>query len=372
MSPPLTTTTSVMREMVGSARGATVSRDRLSDTLTEDDLRRFYQLMALAKAIDEKAWTLHRQGRISFVAPVRGHEAGQVGSACALRAGHDIIFTYYRDIAVGLSVGMDPLDLFMSLYAKPTPVNGSSRHLPWHLCHPQLRLMPTTSVVATQIPQAAGAALAAKLKNEDVVTIVYFGDGATSEGDFHEAMNWAGVHQLPLVFFCENNGYAISTPLSRQMSVATVADRAKGYGMEGVIVDGNDPVAVYDVTAAALKKARDGGGPTLIDAHLRRLRAHSSDDDNHRYMTAEQIEELAKHDPVLEYRARLIRQGVHTEESAAAVDAANKALIEQAVITTEAVPEPKAEDLLSEVFAASGPEPYSSNGKNDPGKSSTS
>ncbi|MGH2365202.1 MAG: thiamine pyrophosphate-dependent dehydrogenase E1 component subunit alpha [Chloroflexota bacterium] len=341
----------VVDQMASSAPAAAITQQRdTASSLTEDDLRRLYQLMALAKACDEKAWTLHRQGRISFVAPCRGHEAAQVGSAYALRPGHDVVFTYYRDIAVGLTLGMDLPNMFLSLFGKEALINGGSRHMPWHLCHTELKLMPATSVVATQIPQAAGAALAAKYRHEDAVTIVYFGDGATSEGDFHEALNWAAIHRLPLVFLCENNGYAISTPVSRQMSVTSVADRAAGYGVPGHIVDGSDPLAVYQATAEAVARARQGGGPTLLDAHMRRLRAHTSDDDNRRYMSPEQIEELRKHDPVDEYRQKLLRKGVLSPEAAQHLDDTIRRDIDQAVEMAEAAPEPDVHSLATEVF----------------------
>ncbi|MBV9119580.1 MAG: thiamine pyrophosphate-dependent dehydrogenase E1 component subunit alpha [Chloroflexi bacterium] len=312
--------------------------------------------MSLTRTVDEKAWTLNRQGKISFVASCRGHEAAQVGSAYALRAGQDVVFTYYRDIGVALTLGMDPCDLFYSSWGKPAIANGSSRHLPWHLIHDKLRLMPVTSVVASQIPQAAGAALASKIKREDVVTIVYFGDGATSEGDFHEGLNWAGVHKLPCVFFCQNNGYAISVPAARQMPVVNVADRAAAYGFEGVIVDGSDPVAVYGATAAAVNKARRGGGPTLIEAKLRRLRPHSSDDDDRRYLSEDERAALQRHDPMDAFRQKLQRTGVLTESAMSEIDAELKARVDACVAEVEAAPEARAEDILRHVFAESEPE----------------
>jgi 2-oxoisovalerate dehydrogenase E1 component alpha subunit len=307
--------------------------------------------MALTRAIDDKAWTLNRQGKLPFVASCRGHEAAQIGSALALRAGHDIVFTYYRDIGVALTLGMNPAHLFYSSYAKPVPVNGSSRHLPWHLIQKDLKLMPVTSVVGTQIPQAAGAALASKLRHEDAVTIVYFGDGATSEGDFHEGMNWAGVHKLPLIFFCQNNGYAISIPAARQMPVVNVADRAVAYGFEGVIVDGSDPEEVYRATATAADKARAGGGPTLIEAKLRRLRPHSSDDDDRRYLSPEEREALHRHDPMDAFRQRLLRAGVLDDAGMERVDAEVKEAAERAAVEGENAPEAKAENILDHLFA---------------------
>jgi 2-oxoisovalerate dehydrogenase E1 component alpha subunit len=340
---------SVMREMVlgPQTRGA---KEAPSPDLSEDDLRRLYRLMALTRAVDDKAWTLNRQGRLPFVASCRGHEAAQVGSAFALRAGHDIVFTYYRDIGVALTLGMEPRDLFFSSFGKPTPVNGSSRHLPWHLIHRDLKHMPVTSVVGTQIPQASGAALASKLRGADEVTIVYFGDGATSEGDFHEGMNWAGVHKLPIVFFCQNNGYAISVPAARQMGVVNVAERARAYGFEGVTIDGSDPEEVYRATRIAVDKARSGGGPTLVEAKLRRLRPHSSDDDDRRYLSEDERQALQRHDPMDAFRTSLRRRRVLDEAAMAAIDAEVKELIEQAAAEAENAPEARPDDILRHVF----------------------
>jgi TPP-dependent pyruvate/acetoin dehydrogenase alpha subunit len=340
-----------MREMVvGPHRGQAATREPSTPDLSEDDLRRLYRLMALTRAVDEKAWTLNRQGRLPFVASCRGHEAAQVGSAFALRPGHDVVFTYYRDIGVALTLGMQPRDLFFSSFGKPTPVNGSSRHLPWHLIHKELKLMPVTSVVGTQIPQAAGAALASKLRGEDAVTIVYFGDGATSEGDFHEGMNWAGIHKLPVIFFCQNNGYAISIPVARQMPVVNVADRATAYGFEGVTIDGSDPEEVFRATRLAVDKARSGGGPTLIEAKLRRLRPHSSDDDDRRYLSEEEREALQRHDPMDAFRQSLLRRRVLDEAGMAAVDGEVKALAEEAASEAEHAPDARAEDILKHLF----------------------
>jgi 2-oxoisovalerate dehydrogenase E1 component alpha subunit len=341
-----------MREMVvGPEPAPSPTKEPASPDLSEDDLRRIYRLMVLTRAVDDKTWNLNRQGRISFVAGCRGHEAAQVASAYALRPGHDIVFTYYRDIGVALTLGMDPKYLFASSYGKPSPINGSSRHLPWHLVDAELRLMPVTSVVGSQIPQAAGAALAAKLKREDVVTIVYFGDGATSEGDFHEGMNWAGIHKLPLVFFCQNNGYAISVPVARQMPVVKVADRAVAYGIEGVTINGSDPEEVFRATKAAVDKARKGGGPTLVEAKIRRLRPHSSDDDDRRYLTEEERTALQRHDPLDGFRQRLLRERVLDEAAMLAIDAEMKHHVDKAVDEVEAMPEARAEDILKHLFA---------------------
>src|SRR5262249_52972485 len=197
--------------------------------------------MALARALDERMWTISRQGKAPFVTPVRGHEAVQVGSAQALRAGVDWVVTYYRDWAVALTLGVTPYDCLLSLLGKRDDPFSGGRQLPGHFSVPALRLLSPSSAVATQIPHAVGLGLAASLRGEQAVAIVYFGDGATSEGDFHEAASFAGVHRLPVVFLCENNQYAISVPLPRQIPTPTVAERAAAYGFPGVRVDGNDP-----------------------------------------------------------------------------------------------------------------------------------
>ena len=176
------------------------------------------------------------------------------------------------------------------------PFSGA-RQFPTHGTYSKYGIVNLSNVVGTQVPQAAGVALASKMRGEDTVTIVYFGDGATSSGDCHEGMNFAGIHKLPVIFFCENNGYAISVPLAKQMAVANVADRAEAYGMPGVTIDGCDIAAVYEATAEAAARARTGEGPTLIEARVERYLPHTSDDDDRRYRSLDEIKEARKRDP---------------------------------------------------------------------------
>ena len=180
-----------------------------------------------------------------------------------------------------VGLGMTPADIMRGFMARDGEPLSGARQFPTHGAHAELKLVNLSNVVGTQIPQAVGAALASKLRGDDAVTIVYFGDGASSVGDCHEAMNFAAIHRLPVIFFCENNGYAISVPLSAQMAVASVASRAQGYGMPGVVVDGTDAAAVYEAAFAAAARARSGGGPTLIEAMVERYLPHTSDDDDH-------------------------------------------------------------------------------------------
>ena len=182
-----------------------------------------YEWMLLTRSLDERIWRLNRQGKVPFAIPARGQEAAQVGSACALRRGTDVALPYPRDLGVVLVLGMTPLEVLLSAFARAADPSSGGRQLPLHWGHAGLRIMSSSSPVGTQIPQAAGIALAARLRGEDSVTAVYFGDGATSKGDFHEGMNFAAIHRLSVIFFCQNNGYATSVPQSLQMAIPDVA-----------------------------------------------------------------------------------------------------------------------------------------------------
>ena len=208
-------------------------------------------------------------------------------------------------------------------------------------------------MVATQIPQAVGAALATKMRGEDTVVITYFGDGGSSAGDCHEAMNFGGIHKLPVIFFCENNKYAISVPQSKQMAVENVASRAEGYGMPGVAVDGCDIVAVYDATHEAAKRARAGEGPTLIEAKVERYLPHTSDDDDRLYRAREDIEEARKQDPLKILKEQLLSLGVLTEELDTEFHDAARREVNEATDVVEATPYPGTEDFYEHVYASS-------------------
>jgi 2-oxoisovalerate dehydrogenase E1 component alpha subunit len=207
-----------------------------------------------------------------------------------------------------------------------------------------------SNVVGTQIPQAVGSALASKMRGEDAVTIVYFGDGASSVGDCHEAMNFAAVHKLPVIFLCENNRYAISVPLSKQMAVDSVASRAEGYGMPGMVVDGTDIAAVYEATSEAAVRARSGGGPTIVEAMVERYLPHTSDDDDSLYRSREDIEEARKRDPVRLLHEQLLAQGILTEDEDARIRDAAKREINEATDLVEAAPYPDTGDFFEHVY----------------------
>jgi len=322
--------------------------------LTEGDLVEMYYKVVLSRALSARMWILNRMGRAPFAITCDGHEAAQVASAFTLKPGKDWVVPYYRDMGVVLAVGMTPRDLMLGFLAKAADPSSGGRQMPSHFGHAKLRIVSGSSPVATQIPHAVGIALASKLRGEKDATIVYFGDGATSKGDFHEALNFAGVHRLPVVFFCENNGYAISVPLKKQMAIAHVSQRAAGYGFPGVTVDGNDPLAVYAASKEALQRARGGEGPTLIEAVVQRLVPHSSDDDQRRYRSAEEIEASKAADPVPQFKAYLEEQGLLTAEQNEEINKRVAKEVDDATDFAEKSPYPQPEDAVTRVYGSEG------------------
>jgi 2-oxoisovalerate dehydrogenase E1 component alpha subunit len=306
--------------------------------------------MLLARSIDEREWLLNRQGKIPFVVSCQGQEATQVGLGLALRPGVDHTFPYYRDLGLVLALGMTPYEIFLNLFAKADDPNSGGRQMPNHWAHSELRIYSHSSPVANQIPHAAGVALANRLLGQDVVTLVTFGEGATSKGDFHEGLNFAGIHKLPVVFVCENNRYAISVPQVKQMAIENVADRAAGYGMHGEVVDGQDVVAVYEATKRAAQRARSGGGPTLLEAKTYRLVPHTSDDDDRRYRAREEVTEWKKRDPLVLFHQQLVEQGLWDQARDQALRQELLQQITEAQRAAEAAPDPRPEQALRHVF----------------------
>ena len=319
--------------------------------LADDDLLEMYRQMVLTRTLDERIWMLNRQGKAAIVASSQGHEAGQIGSVRAMDKSKDQFYIYYRDLAVMLTLGMTPVEIMAGFLAKSGEPMSGARQFPTHGAYPELGIVNLSNVVGTQIPQAVGAALANKMRGEDGVVITYFGDGASSVGDCHEAMNFAAVHRLPVIFFCENNGYAISVPLSGQMAVDGVATRAAGYGMPGVEIDGCDIIAVHEATAIAAARARSGEGPTLIEARVERYLPHTSDDDDTRYRPREEIAEARKRDPLTIFAAQLRQTGLLTDELDERLRAAARAAVNRATDEVESAPYPGVEDFYERVYA---------------------
>jgi 2-oxoisovalerate dehydrogenase E1 component alpha subunit len=319
--------------------------------LTDADLVAMFRTLALARAVDERMWILNRAGRIPFVISGQGHEGAQVGLAWPLRRGHDWIAPFYRSIATCLAFGMTPRDLMLAQYAKASDPGSAGRQMPGHYGSPEHHLVSVSSPVATQILHAVGIALAAKIRRLDQVAVAIMGEGSSNQGDVHEALNFAAIHRLPFVFIVENNGYAISVPAEKELSVRDVAMRAPGYGIPGVVVDGTDVLACYAAGREAVEQARSGGGPTLIEAKVTRLTAHSSDDQQTKYRTEDDLAEGRAHDPLPIFRARLREAGVLTPDLETALAAEIAALVEDATDFAEAEPDPDPATGMDFVYA---------------------
>ncbi|MFN4213658.1 thiamine pyrophosphate-dependent dehydrogenase E1 component subunit alpha [Exiguobacterium sp.] len=318
--------------------------------LSKQDLMAMFETMVRARKIDERMWKLNRAGKIPFVVSCQGQEAAQVGAAFALEKGTDYILPYYRDVAVVLHFGQTARDLMLSAFAKAEDPNSGGRQMPGHFGSKQHRIVTGSSPVTTQVPHAVGVALAAKLKKEELVTFVSFGEGSSNQGDFHEGANFAGVHKLPVILFCENNKYAISVPLSKQLACERVSDRAKGYGMPGVTVDGTDPIAVYAAVKEARARALRGEGPTLIEAEVERLVPHSSDDDDKAYRSVEELANLKHRDGNQLFRARLIEDGVATEEELASIESSVDTEVNEATAYADKAPYASPESTMDHVY----------------------
>jgi 2-oxoisovalerate dehydrogenase E1 component alpha subunit len=285
-------------------------KDKHTDLgLKEEDLVEMYRIMLLARYCDERQWALNRQGKAPFVVPVSGHEGAQVGSAWAFERGKDVFCPYYRDLALALVAGFTPKDVFCGLFGKKDDPSSGGRQMPAHWGARDRNIITGSSPIATQCLHAAGIALGKKLKKEDAVVGTWFGEGGTSEGDWHGAMNFAGIHDLPLIFVCENNQYAISVHESKQVA-GRVFERAKGYGMPGVEGDGNDVLLSYKLTKEAVDRARAGEGPSLIELRTYRFYSHTSDDDDRTYRSREEVDEWRKKDPVLKFEEYLKGVGI--------------------------------------------------------------
>lgn len=318
--------------------------------LSDDTVLEMYETMLLARRIDERMWLLNRAGKIPFVVSCQGQEAAQVGAAFALDRTKDYILPYYRDLAVVLAFGMTAKEIMLSAFAKAEDPNSGGRQMPNHFSQRKNRIVTGSSPVTTQVPHAAGIALAAKMEKKDFVTFTTFGEGSSNQGDFHEGLNFAGVHKLPVIFMCENNKYAISVPIEKQLACKRVSDRAIGYGMPEVTVDGNDIFAVYEAIKNAADRARNGEGPSLIEAVSYRLTPHSSDDDDRTYRTVEEVEEAKKKDCLYTLKTYLMDAGILTVEKDEQLESKIKNIIDEATEYAEKAPYAEPEYALKFVY----------------------
>jgi 2-oxoisovalerate dehydrogenase E1 component len=323
-------------------------RDHKALGLEDSDLIDMYRTMVTARRVDERMWALNRQGRVPFVVSVSGHEACQVGAAFALDPERDWSLPYYRDIAFNLAMGVTPYDMFLGVFSKAADPASGGRQMPNHWSEPDLHIFTHSSVIATQFPHACGIAHRLKATGSDGVVAVMSGEGATSEGDWHEAMNFAGIHALPLIFLVENNLYAISVPVDEEIA-GSVSARAAGYGMPGLAIDGNDVLAVYGAMSTAVERARSGGGPTLVEAKTYRYNPHTSDDDDKLYRSASEVEWWRRRDPISVLHQYLVESRLLGEGTEASIDEEVARLIADAVAAADAADDPT--DPLAYVYA---------------------
>ena len=319
--------------------------------LSDADLIEMYRYVALARAVDERMWILNRAGRIPFVISGQGHEGAQVGIAWAFERGHDWIAPFYRSIATCLTFGMSARDIMTAQYATANDPSSGGRQMPGHYGSHEHNLVSVSSPVATQLLHAVGIALAAKIRKTGQVAMTSMGEGSSNQGDVHEGLNFAAIHKLPFVFVVENNGYAISVPAAMEVSVEDVADRASGYGIPGVVVDGADVLACYAAARDAVARARAGDGPSLIEAKVTRLTGHSSDDQQTKYRTDGGSRRRASgHDALPRFRAQLRDAGVLTDEIEARLTAEISAAVEDATDYAEAQPDPDPATAMRYVY----------------------
>lgn len=309
-----------------------------------------WRVMLMHRRLETRGFELNRQGKIPFASAGEGHEAVQAGAAMAFERGMDILVPYYRDLGLDLGIGLSPYEVLLSLFARAGD-HSAGRQFPHHYASKKLGLYTISSVIAAQLPHAVGAAYALKYRKEaGRAVLTTFGDGATSEGEWHESLNFAAIHQLPIVFLCENNEWAISTPLSAQMGQPDVYKRAAGYGIPGVVVDGFDPIACYGAVKEAMDRARSGGGPTLIEAKCYRFLSHTTDDDDRTYRSRDEVQNRRKDDPVPKFERILIEHGVLTSQEAEALKSSVLAEANEATDRAESMPFARPEDLYSNVY----------------------
>lgn len=322
---------------------------KVEPDLSHEDLLRMHKYMLTVRRFNEKGMSLQRQGRIGFFMESTGQEACQVGMSYSLTV-NDWVFPSYRDPGACLVRGVPLSALFDQVMGNSADEN-KGRNMPVHWGFMQWRIPPMSSPIGSKLLHAVGAAYASKFRGERSISMVSFGEGATSQGEFHAALNFAGVFKAPVVFFCENNQYAISLPSRRSTASESIAIKAEAYGFEGVQIDGNDVLAAYQAAKSAIDKARSGGGPTLIEAVTYRMGGHSTSDDPSVYRSKAEVEMWRKRDPITRFTSYLMKKKVLTEEANQKLMAEIDAEMSRIIKEREAIPPVDQSTLFTEVYS---------------------
>jgi 2-oxoisovalerate dehydrogenase E1 component alpha subunit len=312
------------------------------------ELKKLYRLMVATRALDDRGLALQRQGRIGFYLQSTGQEASHLGAAYALKDS-DWLFPAYRQPGILLLRGV-PLDKVICEWFGNEGDTSKGRQMPVHYSFREANFVSISSPIGTQLTQAAGAGMAARIRGDDTVFMTFCGDGGTSSNDFHTGLNFAAVYKAPVVFVCENNGWAISVPSARQTASESMAIKAEAYGMPGVRVDGNDLLAVYRVCKEAVDRARKGEGPTLVETVTYRIASHSSSDDAARYRDSKEFEAWKKKDPIARFRQYLKHKKLWNEAFEKECVEGSKEEIAAAVKAAEARPNPSVDTLFEDVY----------------------
>lgn len=319
--------------------------------LSREQLLTLFRNMLVQRAVDTRGFQLNRQGKIGIAMGSEGHEAVQAGTGLAFERGRDLLYPYYRNTGLILACGFPLVDLFRSQLARAKDTTGG-RSIINHVTARARGIASISSIIAAQCTHAVGAAWALRRGGDaDRVVFCQFGEGATSQGEWHEALNFAAVHALPVLFLCENNQWAISTPISKQMRVASVAARAGGYGIHGVTCDGFDPVAVYTTVRDARAHAAAGHGPVLVESMCYRFLSHTTDDDDRTYRTRDEVAGQRPNDPVPKYEQQLVERGVLSAEEVATLKREITELVNRTTDEVESEPYPDAQSLYGNVYA---------------------
>ena len=322
----------------------------LPEGLSVEDLVETYTKTVLARTMDERIWALNRQGKVPIAASSQGHEAAEIGSLLAAQKdGRTFLFPYYRDLALKMTAGLTATQVMLSFMGKDGDPYSNGRQFPLQGADLPRNIIQISNVVGAGLTQSTGYAFGCKMLGDDTVVLCYFGDGASSQGETHEAMNFAGVHHLPIVYICENNHYAISVPQRRQMAVDDVASRAAGYGFPGIVIDGLDMLEVYTSTREAISHARTRG-PVLLEMKVERLMPHTTDDDDRRYRPPEELEDARNRDPVARLGAFMVEQGFLTEARVGEIKAEALRIIDEATDAAEAASPPDVSTLFDSVY----------------------